>query len=162
MGFTTLRIQTMETKVCRKCGIEKPLTEYSFKRPKNRKPGLQPRCKSCAKEDTQLWKEQQSSKRLKDLYYKRTYGMSLDEFSMLLETQQNKCKLCYRDVTIEGLGPDRAVVDHCHKDGHVRGILCNECNRALGYFHDNIQALENAVDYLRSDNAFPKKWRSPV
>ena len=66
----------METKVCRKCGIEKPLTEYSFKRPKNRKPGLQPRCKNCVKEDTQLWKEQQSSERLKDLYYKRTYGMS--------------------------------------------------------------------------------------
>ena len=149
-------------KQCKKCLEWKPLTEYSKKNAKGRKPSLQPRCKECSKEDTNLWRSQQSSERLKDLYYKRMYGMSLEEYSILLETQQNKCKLCYRDITIEGLGPDRAVVDHCHKDGHVRGILCNECNRALGYFHDNIQALENAIDYLRSDNAFPKKWRSPV
>ena len=152
----------LPTKICKKCGCDKPLSEYSKKNAKGRKPSLQPRCKSCANEDTLLWREQQSSERLKDLYYKRTYGMSLEDFTFLLETQQGKCKLCYRDVSIEGLGPNRAVVDHCHTNGHVRGILCNECNRALGYFHDNIQALENAVDYLRSDNAFPEKWRSPV
>lgn len=150
------------TKICKKCGCDKPLSEYSNKNAKGRKPALQPRCKTCANEDTLIWREQQSSDRLKDLYYKRNYGMSLEEFNFLLETQHGKCKLCYRDVSVEGLGPDRAVVDHCHKNGHVRGILCNECNRALGYFHDNIQALENAVDYLRSDNAFPKKWCSPV
>lgn len=152
----------METKVCKKCLIEKPITDYSFKRPKNRKPGYQPRCKSCSLEDTKIWREQQTTERLKDLYYKRNYGMSLEEFNFLLESQHCKCKLCYRELTIDGLGPSRVVVDHCHKNGHVRGLLCNECNRALGYFHDNIQALENAVDYLRNNNALSEKWRSPV
>ena len=71
----------------------------------------------------------------------------------MLDIQQGECKLCYRKVSVGGIGPNRAVVDHCHKNGHVRGILCNECNRALGYFHDNITAIENAVDYLRNDNA---------
>ena len=152
----------METKVCKKCGENKPLSEYSKKNARGRKPALQPRCKTCANEDTLLWREQQSIERLKDLYYKRTYGMSLEEFTFLLNSQQGRCKLCYREVTLDGLSPSRAVVDHCHVNGHVRGILCNECNRALGYFHDNIQAIENAVDYLRNSNALPKKWRSPV
>ena len=152
----------MTNKTCKKCGESKPLSEYSFKRPKNRKPGLQPRCKTCSLEDTRIWREKQSIDRLKDLYYKRTYGMSLEEFNCLLDVQHGKCKLCYRDVSVEGLGPNRAVVDHCHKNGQVRGILCNECNRALGYFHDNIQALENAIDYIRNEDALPKKWRSSI
>lgn len=143
-------------KVCTKCGEEKPICDFSFKRPTGRKPGYQPRCKSCCNVDVAIWREQQSVERLKDLYYKRTYGISLEEFNSLLDIQQGECKLCYRKVSVEGIGPNRAVVDHCHKNGHVRGILCNECNRALGYFHDNITAIENAVDYLRNDNALSR------
>jgi hypothetical protein len=39
-------------------------------------------------------------------------------------------------------------VDHCHTGGHVRGIICNECNRGLGYFRDSPNALRNAASYL--------------
>lgn len=66
--------------------------------------------------------------------------------------QNNCCKICNRklNTTIEvrQLQSNSAVVDHCHISGKVRGILCNECNRGLGYFHDNKESLMNAAQYL--------------
>lgn len=137
----------METKICKKCKIEKPLSDYSHKRPKNRPPGLQPRCKTCAAEDTRLWniKNKETSK---DRYLKRTYGISESEYNAMLVAQNNACVLCYKEFSDGPFGPDSPVVDHCHTHGHVRGILCNECNRGLGYFRDNVEALLNAARYL--------------
>lgn len=143
-------------KVCKKCREEKLISEFSFKRPTGRKPGFQPRCKSCCIEDTKQWRLEQSPDRLKDLYLQRTYKITLQEYQSILKKQNNKCLLCTRDfnfTTIDGPGlfPDSPVVDHCHSKGHVRGLLCNECNRGLGYFHDNIKTLENAIIYLKDD-----------
>ena len=140
-------------KVCKKCGELKPLSEYSFKRPKNRKPGLQPRCKTCAAQDTKEWNIKNEHRR-RELYLQRTYGISENEYNAMLLNQNNSCLLCRTEFS-DTWGANAPVVDHCHNTGKVRGILCNECNRGLGYFHDNIKALENAVDYLRSNNALP-------
>lgn len=139
----------MEVKTCKKCGELKPLSEYSFKRPKNRKPGLQPRCKTCCKEDTKQWRNSQSLDRLKDLYLQRTYGVTIQWYQDTLALQHNTCPICNKAFIFQGeLGPASPVVDHCHTHGHVRGIICNECNRGLGYFKDNPKALINAAKYL--------------
>jgi len=42
-------------------------------------------------------------------------------------------------------------VDHCHREGRVRGLLCTNCNQALGKFSDSILLLESACDYLKTD-----------
>ena len=142
-------------KTCTKCGETKPLTEYSYKRPTGRKPGYQPRCKSCCLEDTRQWREAQSPERLKDLYLKRTYGISYTEYVQRLEDQNYCCVICDRELNtnfgMDALSPNTAVVDHCHTTGHVRGILCNECNRGLGYFRDNVNALAKAISYLTKE-----------
>jgi len=45
----------------------------------------------------------------------------------------------------------KLVVDHCHSTGKIRGLLCHNCNRALGLMQDNVETLQNAIDYLKTD-----------
>lgn len=136
-------------KQCKKCGELKPLTEYSFKRPTGRKPGYQTRCKLCCAQDTKDWYIK-NEHRKRDLYLKRTYGISELEYEAMLLSQNNSCKICNKEFSTTW-GADAPVVDHCHAAGHVRGILCNECNRGLGYFRDNPDALYRASVYIKEN-----------
>jgi len=72
---------------------------------------------------------------------KRKYGLTIEQFAALIERQGNACAIC-RVV------PERFHVDHDHKTGAVRGLLCASCNKALGAFKDNAQILEAAIVYL--------------
>lgn len=72
---------------------------------------------------------------------KRRYGMEVDEYLEMVNDQQGACAIC-RQFT------PRLCVDHCHDTGKVRGLLCHNCNTALGKFHDNIQHLADAISYL--------------
>jgi len=149
-------------RVCSICSEFKLWDAYSWKRSKRYKDKTtkinqikQPKCKSCAHIETNKWRNNQSRERLKHLYLMNTYGLSYENFITMLGSQNYKCKLCYREIKsdIEGrrLKSDSAVVDHNHITGRVRGILCNECNRGLGYFHDNKGTLMNAIKYLSED-----------
>jgi hypothetical protein len=62
----------------------------------------------------------------------------------MYENQNGKCKICA--VTSENL-----YIDHDHKSMEVRGLLCRDCNSALGLFRDNTEILENAIEYLKSN-----------
>lgn len=68
----------------------------------------------------------------------RKYKMTPEEYDKLLNTE---CKICGTKSNL--------VVDHCHKSGRVRGILCSVHNRMLGLTYDSIQILESAIRYLR-------------
>ena len=146
-------VLNQEMKQCKKCKQWKPFEMYSYKRPKNRKPGLQPRCKSCCSEDTRIWnlKNKETSR---ERYLQRRYQMSENEYDSMLLFQNNRCLLCDVEFNDTKFGPDFPVVDHCHTSGKVRGILCNECNRGLGYFHDNPEALSKAASYVQNTKEF--------
>lgn len=149
-------------RVCSVCGTFKGWDEFSEKGSKRyrNKPEVkthqikQPKCKCCANAEVSKWREAQSPERLKDLYLRRTYGITYSDYVRRLEDQEFSCGICYRELntslTMETLSPNTAVVDHCHATGRVRGILCNECNRGLGYFRDNAAALATAVKYLEN------------
>lgn len=134
-------------KTCSKCKTSKPLTEYSHKRPSGRKPGLQPRCKACAIEDSRDW-YLANKERAKNTRLLSEYGITLDQYYEMLSLQDNSCLICSSKFSFE-TASKRPCVDHCHIHGHVRGILCNECNRGLGYFHDDTKSLAKAIQYLK-------------
>ena len=76
----------------------------------------------------------------------KTYGITADQYWSLFRYQGGKCFICQRAT-----GKRRRLsVDHDHKTGRVRGLLCNPCNRdVLGHLRDSVAALERAVTYLK-------------
>lgn len=79
------------------------------------------------------------------------YNLSLEEYQALLDKQNGVCAIC--KTTNWGTRNGKAIapsVDHCHKTGKVRGILCLRCNKSIGAFGDDIALLEVALTYLRN------------
>ena len=78
------------------------------------------------------------------------YGITENDFNIMLENQDNKCKICLDDFV------ETPHIDHCHTLGNVRGLLCRGCNRGIGFLNDDVKILENAIKYLtkaRWDNS---------
>lgn len=82
---------------------------------------------------------------------KSSYGISLEDFEDMLQSQSNRCAICgfSFDYTRQSKGPH---VDHDHKTGKVRMILCRFCNNLLGYANDDVRILESAITYLDTYN----------
>ena len=83
-------------------------------------------------------------RRLRDGYYRRTYGVSADEVDEMLRRQGGGCAVC-------GDKPERLAsmhLDHDHEAGRLRGLLCLSCNQGIGKFRDDPDLLRAAADYL--------------
>lgn len=70
-----------------------------------------------------------------------------DDYERLLAAQGGRCAICGGTEAKHGEST-RLHIDHNHETGEVRGLLCNNCNRALGYFHDQWELLDIARLYL--------------
>ncbi|GHE43432.1 endonuclease VII domain-containing protein [Streptomyces capitiformicae] len=113
-------------KRCRGCGEVKPHSEWHRKGD-----GLSSRCKACraALAPAQhLW---------------RKYGLTEVERDELIASQGGVCCIC--------LSAPATHVDHCHKTGRVRGVLCFNCNSGLGLLRDDPAAMNRAADYLEGN-----------
>lgn len=140
-------------KTCTNCKTSKKLEEFH----KNRKSkdGSTSWCKTCANTSSKAWNKVNLEK-AKDFKLKRRYGISFEDYCQLLRRQNGTCAICknpenyfdYRTKKLKLLS-----VDHDHKNGNVRGLLCEPCNKALGLFKDNIDALNRAVKYLTDGGA---------
>lgn len=83
----------------------------------------------------------------KDQRLKMTYGITLEEYKELFDSQHGRCIICGRESN--DCGKHGLVVDHCHNSKKIRGLLCSCCNTALGQLKDNVSFLENAIKYLK-------------
>lgn len=83
-------------------------------------------------------------------YQLKKLGCSLEQYEKLLKSQDGKCAICgaVSGHTTKRGSKAKLAVDHDHKTGEIRGLLCNRCNRGLGYLGE--QHLERAVEYIRS------------
>jgi len=80
----------------------------------------------------------------------RKYGLKLEEYNQFVIDCNNKCNICGLQETRKFLGETRRLfLDHDHKSGKIRGLLCFSCNIGLGKLKDNIKILQAAIDYLK-------------
>ncbi|WP_425394616.1 endonuclease VII domain-containing protein [Actinoplanes rectilineatus] len=75
----------------------------------------------------------------------KKYDLTVEQLRALVEAQGNRCAICLRPPVGENLD-----IDHCHKTGKVRALLCRHCNTALGLFAENHERLLKAAEYLRN------------
>lgn len=92
------------------------------------------------------WKDENPTY-YRESHLKQNYGLSIEKLGQMVREQNNKCAIC-EEVFIES--PN---VDHCHRTNAVRGLLCKLCNSALGFFKDNEETLQRAIDYLRKSRS---------
>ena len=95
------------------------------------------------------WKKAyRNSQKVKDArrnqLLQKSFGITLYEYNALLQAQKQVCAICFNVETTRSL-----AVDHCHKTGKVRGLLCRFCNQALGLLKDNSEIVERALNYLK-------------
>lgn len=92
-----------------------------------------------------------------EAYYKRVYGLTLKDYLDLAEAQNFTCAICNEDNFAMGMHHSGAlVVDHDHSTGAVRGLLCHNCNRALGLLKDNKDSILRAASYLERVTTIPE------
>lgn len=81
----------------------------------------------------------------------RKYGLTPEQYDERIKVQKGLCAICNRPERALGkFGKVKELaVDHCHTSERVRGLLCQNCNIALGGFEDNPNLLRNAIAYLQ-------------
>ena len=145
-------------KKCRDCSELKEFNDFTFNKSSN--DGRSCHCRKCfniimnhkKSENPHKYKEADrlSYIRHKNNYrsnqLKRTVGINLQEYNSMFTVQEGKCKICRTHQSKLNLG---LAVDHCHKTGRVRGLLCGKCNTALGLLEDNSEIVKGMIEYLK-------------
>jgi Autographiviridae endonuclease VII len=78
-------------------------------------------------------------------YTLRQHGLTMADYDRTLAAQDGRCAICRRDTP---LGRGRWHIDHDHVTGEFRGLLCNNCNRGIGFFGDDPEVIEAAARYI--------------
>ena len=86
------------------------------------------------------------------------YGITLEEWQSMYDKQRGMCYIC-RGIGFHMKECESCplVIDHCHDTGLVRGLLCHNCNRALGLLQDDVSALHRAIEYLEGATTIRKE-----
>lgn len=134
------------SKLCPECGSEKPIDDFGLDRYKP--DGRRGYCKPCEVVRGRAYAVRNPERVRRNARASRLrtkYGLTPEDFDALLAAQGHRCAICSAD---EAAVSGRWVVDHCHKTGRVRGILCNRCNRGIGRLGDDPFRIRVAAAYL--------------
>ena len=154
MNNESLQLTVIEKdqKYCNKCRMFKPLTDFGTTQKRYQ-------CKECYSK----WKKEyyqrphvkeKEYKHLMRRFFKKEYGITLEQYQEMLLKQNGKCKLCLKEQDFKDYRSARRInlsVDHCHTTGKVRGLLCIKCNQGLGAFNDDIELIKKAMEYILSN-----------
>lgn len=85
------------------------------------------------------------------LKLKSRYGITPEQYTELFSKQNGCCAICKQPESARHNYSNKVqqlAVDHCHSTGKVRGLLCQDCNRGIAKFHDDVSRLQSAINYL--------------
>lgn len=154
-----------EHKICLICEKEFPATLEFFHRNRSNKNGLNTYCKRCANKCVSVYQKEhleqvhaykliwthKNKDKTRNHYLKNRFGIDSGWYDAALAAQKGVCAICGKPETAPDNkhgGAKRLAVDHNHKTGKVRGLLCMKCNHALGNFEENKTTMANAIIYL--------------
>ena len=161
-------IYNILVKKCSKCGETKDRSEFP-PRAKNRD-GLHGRCRECINQATYASRRRAQERGCCPVHttipvapgrmqcqecldwhsthnFVKKYGITEEIYQQMFARQNGRCAIC--NGTDPGQGKTRLSIDHCHKTGIVRGLLCSNCNTAIGQFNENRATLVAAIGYLK-------------
>lgn len=163
-------------KPCTKCGETKSVSEFAKARN-----GYRTICKVCINTSTAVWRNanleaercrtaawaranpdyirsagnawkkanpERSATNSRNYWLKTIYNLTPEGYATLLTEQGGKCAICGNVPVKKCLG-----VDHNHQTGAIRGLLCDDCNIALGKLKDSADLLRKAIEYLDGEKA---------
>ncbi len=138
-------------KKCSSCKLNKDRDAFALNA--SRYDGLNNQCKDCMAEyrnknrDSLLEKKRKHYSKNKQVAYeaalKRKYGITIEQFNDMLLAQGGTCAICKQPSHNR-----KMHVDHCHKTGAVRGILCAMCNTGIGALKDDPILMIRASEYV--------------
>ena len=133
------------SKVCSQCLNDVPLSE--FHNNKSSKDGLASSCKVCSLQRSAKWyatHKHNIKPSRRDYQIKRKYGMSREDYDGMIESHNFSCAICGKAHSEDS----KLNVDHCHVTNSVRGLLCWDCNVAIGKLGDSPEMLRRAAQYI--------------
>lgn len=144
-------------KCCFRCKMSKPVT--AFGKDRSKKGGYYPSCIECTprrRHDPVKKAEYDRKYRSRPSHYpikkSRQLQVPFEILREIYETSSGKCEICGEFETAKSAKDSTKVrqlaLDHCHKTGGIRGLLCGKCNTGLGVFRDNTDILFRAIQYL--------------
>lgn len=157
-------------KQCNKCLEDKDLAEFFSD--KNSKDGRYSVCKKCKNAKTAEWRAK-NRKRCADIarewrkknvekdrwyntvrYLRTRYKITPERYKELLDEHNHKCAICggLESRNRRGIRM-KLCIDHCHKTGKIRGILCSSCNSAIGYLRDDPSIIGKCIEYVEKYKA---------
>ena len=136
-----------ETRVCRVCKKEKNLVDdyYLSRKDPTLPSSYSYECKDCAVKRTTEYNKK-NAYGVRSRYLKRNYGISLEDYELMIGDQNNCCAVC-KATEAGGKFNKRFMIDKS-PSGTVRGLLCNSCHTIVKEVGDNLQTLESMIEYL--------------
>lgn len=139
-------------KKCTKCGGIKDETEFLWKNAKHKQRTTV--CRTCANVYKKQWRQKNPRREDKAVWQRRThlkytFGMTVEQYDAMVLIQKNTCAICGKpEVSATRRTSSRLTVDHDHRTGKIRALLCRKCNSMLGMADDNPVRLRKAAVYL--------------